>query len=88
MNSYLIINVKGKNISNFIKKCIQNNIDILRIKYISHNEIIIKIYSKDYEKLLKKRSIYIINIISSSGFLKIRELVILTKYLLFLFLLE
>jgi len=79
MNSYLIINVKNKNISNFIKKCIQNNIDILRIKYISHNEIIIKIYSKDYEKLLKKRSIYIINIISSSGFLKIRELVNINK---------
>ena len=43
------VKVKG-NIHKFLLKC---NISIINIKYISSNEIIIKIYKNDYKKLLK-----------------------------------
>lgn len=82
MNSYYIILIKGKNISRFLHKCKNNNINILNIKNISHNEEIIKINKKDYDKLLKIKSVYKLEIINSIGLLKFKEL--LKKNLIFI----
>ena len=51
-----------------------NNIDILNANIISHKEMIIKIKNIDYDRLLEIKSIYKLTIISSSGFIKFREL--------------
>ena len=85
MNSYLIINVNGKNIYNFLKKCKKNNINILRITYISHKQILIKINSNDYNKLLKIKSFYKIKIINTKGKIKLNEILNKNKILLICF---
>lgn len=74
MNSYLIIKVKGRNIPKFIHRCKDNKINILSIKEISHKEIIIKINDKDYDKLIKIKTTYDLEIINNEGFLKFKEL--------------
>ena len=65
------LNVKGNNIERFIKRLKSNNIEILNIKYISKNEVSIKIYKYDYDKVIKLKTIYEINIIESYGIIKI-----------------
>ena len=75
MNSYYIVSIKGKNISRFLYKCKNNNINILNIKNISHNEVIIKINRNDYSKLLKIKSVYKLEIINATGLLKFKELI-------------
>ena len=74
MNSYYVILVKGRDINRFLHKC-SNNINIINIKYISPKEIIIKININDYNKLLKIKSIYKIEIINTIGLIKFKELI-------------
>ena len=69
MNSYLILKVSGKNIPKFILRCKNNNINILKLEQISYKEALIKINYKDYDKLLKIKSIYDITLINNTGFL-------------------
>lgn len=80
MNSYLLIKVEGKNISKFLTRCHDHNIDILKSDIISYKEMIIKIRNTDYEKLVKIKSVYKITIISSTGFIKFKELLNKNKY--------
>lgn len=75
MNSYLYISVCGKSINRFLRRCIENDIDIYSIKYISYKEILIKIKYEDYKKILKIKSLYKINIIDYSGFIKIKKII-------------
>lgn len=82
MNSYLIISVTGRNITRFLISCKNNNINILKIKNISHKQIIIKIYEKDYNKLCKIKRFYKFEIINSSGLLKYKQLIKKNKILL------
>ena len=85
MNSYLILKVSGKNIPKFILRCKNNNINILKIEQISYKEALIKINYKDYDKLLKIKSIYDITLINNTGFLKFKELLNKHKYFLIMF---
>lgn len=87
MNSYYIVLVKGKNPNNFLHKCNLNNINILNIKNISKNEILIKININDVNKLLKIKSIYKIKIINSRGLLKLKELLYRNMILILFFIL-
>lgn len=73
LKSKLIIEVSGKNISNFIKKLRNNNIDILNIKY--SDKVLITIYKSDYEKLINIKTIYDINIIDYKGFIKLKRII-------------
>lgn len=82
MNSYLIIKVYGNNISKFINRCHKNNINIINIKKISYKEILIKINYNDYERLNKIKTIYKLTIISSTGYLKFKELLNKYKFLI------
>lgn len=82
MNSYLIIKVYGNNISKFINRCHKNNINIINIRKISYKEILIKINYSDYEKLNKIKTIYKLTIISSTGYLKFKELLNKYKFLI------
>ena len=85
MNSYLILKVSGKNIPKFILRCKNNNINILKLEQISYKEALIKINYKDYDKLLKIKSIYDITLINNTGLLKFKELLNKHKYFLIMF---
>ena len=61
------IKVIGNNIERFIHRLSSNNIDLLNIRYIKYNEVIILIYRNDYEKILKIKTIYEIILISEKG---------------------
>lgn len=87
MKSYLILKVDGKNISKFLLRCKNNNINIVKLEQISYKEALIKIEKKDYDKLIKIKSIYKIKIIDSTGLLKFKEQVNKNKYILIMFIL-
>ena len=74
----LILNVKGKNINNFIYKLHSKKIDILKIEYISRNEINIEIKYNDYK--LIDNVLYEIKIIKYKGIRRLKEIIISKKY--------
>ena len=69
----LILNVKGKNIDNFIHKLHSKKIDILKIKYINRNEIIIEIKYDDYK--LIDNVLYETKVIKYKGIKRIKEII-------------
>ena len=80
-NKYTI-KIEGKNPKNFIKKLVINNIDLINIKEINKNLVEIKIYKKDYDKVLKLKTIYDINIKDVSGIIKIKKILKLYQIIL------
>ena len=76
----LILNVKGKNIDNFIHKLHSKKIDILKIKYINRNEIIIEIKYDDYK--LIDNVLYETKVIKYKGIKRIKEIISNKKYFL------
>lgn len=68
------LKIKGKNIERFIKRLNSVGIELLEIKYLKYNEIIIKIYKKNLEKIEEIKTIYDIEIVSYKGFYKYKEL--------------
>ena len=80
--SKISLNIKGKNINRFIKKLRTQKIDILSLKYKNKNEANIIIYKKDYEKILKIKSIYEITELDVFGLIKIKRKVKLSKHLI------
>lgn len=73
MKNRLIINVKGKNINNFINKLSKNKIELYKIKYINNNEANITIKEKDYKYIEKNKTIYEINILNYKGIPKLKN---------------
>ena len=84
----LDIKIKGKNIERFIKRLNSYNIDILNIKYIKYNEIIIRINKEDYKFLERLKTIYEIEIININGIDKIRINIKNNKYLILSFIIS
>ena len=82
IESKLNINIKGHNIERFIKRLKNNNIEILNIVYISKDEINIKIYKKDYDKVIKLKTIYEIEIIDYHGLIKTKNSLLSNKYII------
>ena len=74
-SSDIKIKVIGKNINNFVKKLIRNNINIIKIIPISYKEIELIIDYKDLEEILKYKTIYDIKIIRYYGKLNIIRLI-------------
>ena len=87
LQSKIALNIKGKNINRFIKKLTTRKIDVLSLKYVSENEINIIIYKKDYEKVLKIKSIYDVLETDVYGYLKIKKLIRLNKHLIIILIL-
>ncbi|MEG0826631.1 MAG: sporulation protein YqfD [Bacilli bacterium] len=85
MKSILVINVKGKNIENFIKKLKNNQIELYKINYLNRKEVNISINFYDYSKILKIKTIYEIKIINTEGLIKIKK--VLKKNMVFIFML-
>lgn len=80
-SSNILINIKGKNINNFIKKLISNNINILKVKNTSYKEAELIINYKDLDKIIKYKSIYEITIKKYYGWLFILKFIKKNIYL-------
>lgn len=73
MKNIIKIKIIGKNIERFLRRLSNHKIDLLEIKYCNYNEVIVKIYAKDYEQVEKLKTIYDIQILNSYGWLKIKQ---------------
>lgn len=82
IKSKISLNIKGNNIERFIKRLKNNNIELLKIKYISNDEINIKIYKYDYDKLIKLKTIYEVEILEYFGIAKIKNNILNNKYII------
>lgn len=80
--SKLSLNIKGKNINRFIKKLRTNKIEILSLKYIDKNQVDIIIYKKDYETVLKIKSIYEVTELDVFGLIKIKRKLKISRHLI------
>ena len=80
--SKISLNIKGKNINRFIKKLRTKKIEILSLKYKNPNEADIIIYKKDYETVLKIKSIYEITELDVFGLIKIKRKIKISKHLI------
>ncbi|MDO4962552.1 MAG: sporulation protein YqfD [bacterium] len=87
LKSKISINVVGNNIERFIKRLKSNKIDILSLKKISNNEVNIKIYKKDYDKLLKIKTIYEFEVLDYYGSIKLKKEILNNKIIIILILL-
>lgn len=74
MKNLVIVNIKGKNVNNFINKLAKNKINLYNIKYINKDEIIITIKIEDYTLLEKNKSIYNISVVNYKGFIKLKTI--------------
>lgn len=70
-SSSIKIKVTGRNINKFLKRLINNNINIEKVIPISHKEIDLIINYQDLDKVLKLKTIYNIKIIRYYGKLRI-----------------
>lgn len=82
LKSKLNLNIKGNNIERFIKRLRNNNIEILNIIYISKDEINIKVYEYDYNKIIEIKTIYEIDILDYYGAIKIKNNVFNNKFII------
>lgn len=82
LKSKLSLNIKGNNIERFLKRLKSNNIEILKIIYVSKNEINIKIYKEDYDKVLSLKTIYEIDIIDYYGGIRIKNNLLNNKFII------
>ena len=61
------VEVVGKKIDRFIKRLFDNNIEVYNIEKLSNDKVIIVINKKDYNRVLKIRTIYKIRIYKNKG---------------------
>jgi len=86
LKSKLYLKIKGKNIIRFIKRLHSNKIDLLDIKYLDKNEVLIKIYKADYNKIVEIKTSYEVNTAGYDGILKIRKIININKFfIIFIF---
>lgn len=82
IKSKIILNIKGKNIERFIKRLKNNNIDILKINKILDDEIEILIYYKDYNNILKIKTIYEITKKNYQGIINFKYKILNNKFII------
>ena len=81
LTSKISINILGNNIERIIRRLKNNNIEILNLKYIDGG-ISLKIYKKDYEKLLSIKTIYEIEIVNYSGLYNFKNKISNNKFII------
>lgn len=80
-SSSIKIKVSGRNVNNFIKKLIKNDIYIVKVIPVSYNEVYLIVDYNDLDRIYKIRTIYNIEIIDYYGKLKILKLLKKNIYL-------
>lgn len=73
-NSKIKLNIKGRKVERFLKKISTEKINLYKIETINRNEVNILILKKDYEKVLKLKTIYEVNILDGFGLIKVRKI--------------
>ena len=87
MNNYLYIKISDKNINKTILKIRNNNNNILKIKYLSNNEVLLLINKNDYKKINKIRNIKQ-KIVSEKGLNNYKKIINYYKIPIFIFLIS
>ena len=87
LSSKVLLNIKGNNIDNFIKRLSSNKIELLDIKNINYKETNILIKKEDLDKILKMKSIYKIKILDYKGVEKTKINILNNKYIILFILL-
>lgn len=82
LKNTITVKIKGKNIERFLKRIVSLNIDLLKIKYIKYNEILIRIKSEDFERLQEAKTIYEVEIVSIHGKDRIKMILLKNKYVI------
>lgn len=82
LKNQIKIKITGKNIDRFIKRLYKNNIEILSLRYSDRKSIIITIYYKDYDNVLKLKSIYDIKKIEYGGLIKFKKFIYKNRFLI------
>lgn len=73
IESSIRVKITGKNVNNYLKRLIANKIDLIDLKYNSHNEAVVTIKYSDYLKLKTVRSSYDVKVTNTYGKLRIRN---------------
>lgn len=79
--SKVTLKIIGINTERIIRRIKNNNINILNLKYVKDG-IIVKIYKKDYEKLISVKTIYEINIINYNGLISLKNKLLNNKFII------
>lgn len=80
--SKINVKVTGKNIERFIRKLYHHQVEILKLSYPNYKTVILTIYAKDYKTVMDLKTIYEIDMIDSSGMLKVRKKIKVNRFLL------
>ena len=75
-----VISVKGINLERFIHRLVNNKVELLNIKYLKYNEVVLTIYRNDYDKALKLKTTYEIKIVDEKGTVKLVKLLLKNIY--------
>lgn len=73
IESSVRVKITGKNVNNYLKRLIANKIDLIDLKYNSHNEAVVTIKYSEYLKLKTVRSSYDVKVTNTYGKLRIRN---------------
>ena len=87
-SSNIKIRVSGRNINNFIKRIIKNNIKIVKLTPRSHKEVDLIIDYNDLEEIEKYKTIYDIKIVRYYGKLHIIKFLKKNRFILLFLLLS
>jgi similar to stage IV sporulation protein len=82
INNKIKMKISGKNVIRFVKNLINLKIQLLNVKYIDRNEVVILVFESDYKKIKKIKTIYEIVIIDYHGKLKFKKMLNVNKYLI------
>lgn len=82
MYNTIILRIKGKNVNKFIERINHKKINIYYIEYIKYNEVKIEVSYKDYDTILRLKTIYEVSIDGYKGIKKINNNINSNKYLL------
>ena len=81
-NSYIRIQVEGKNVSNYLKWLIKKKIPITEVNLINHNKLELTTYNSNYKELSEYSKTYKIQIIKKYGLLKLLDNIKINKFII------
>ena len=69
----VVIHAKGRKIDRFLSYLYKLKISLLKIEYVDRQNIIVKIYNNDLEKVINMKTTYDINVVGYEGKLRVKE---------------
>lgn len=69
----VVIHAKGRKIDRFLSYLYKLKISLLKIEYVDRQNILVKIYNNDLEKVINMKTTYDINVVGYEGKLRVKE---------------